>query len=274
MRNDGGLRVTAHAAAVLLLSALMWTACGARPTSPEDDAGTWRYLTANGVKLGYTTADSGEAPSLLAAAVRGRAMIEAFAGVSLGDVVLTHIHPSRATLEPDWQQTFGTPPGGFQCWMIANANRSTVMMLSPRVWASDSCGQPRGDSVAARSVLAHEMMHTLHRRTYPDSLFRGMNQSGWLYEGIAVYSSGQMAERYDSQVAGAVAAGEPATLASVLTTERGYAVAGSIVRYIDRKYGRAVLTDLMRRQGNPDILTRLGVTEAALLAEWRASGGQ
>lgn len=52
--------------------------------------------------------------------------------------------------------------------------------------------------------------------------------------------------------------------------QANYPLSASIVRYIDQRYGRAALRDLLPARFTTAILTRLGVTETDLLTAWRA----
>jgi hypothetical protein len=93
----------------------------------------------------------------------------------------------------------------------------------------------------------------------------------WFTEGLAVYISGMLDVDYTGQVRQRLDAGfAPRTLAEVWTDRANYPLSGSIVRYIDRHYGRAVLRDLLSARSTTTILTRLGVNETELLTAWRA----
>jgi hypothetical protein len=62
----------------------------------------------------------------------------------------------------------------------------------------------------------------------------------------------------------------PRTLVEVWNDGANYAFSGSIVRYIDRRYGRTALRDVLTARSSTAILTRLGVGEAELLSAWRS----
>ena len=90
-----------------------------------------------------------------------------------------------------------------------------------------------------------------------------MPTPGWFSEMLDVDYAGAVQARL-------VAGFAPRTLAEVWNDGASYPLSGSIVRYIDRRYGRAAVRDLLTARSTSTILTRLGVGEAELLTAWRA----
>jgi len=102
-----------------------------------------------------------------------------------------------------------------------------------------------------------------------------MLNAQWFTEGLATYISGMLDFEYAGAVQARLNAGfAPRTLAEVWSDQANYPLSGSIVRYIDRRFGRATLRDLLTARATSTILTRLGIGEAELLTAWRADYGQ
>ena len=92
-------------------------------------------------------------------------------------------------------------------------------------------------------------------------------------EGIAVYVSGQLGppEIHDVQTA-LEALTVPGSLNGIATSasiQRRYNMMGSLVMYIDRKYGREKLEAVLRFDSQKQILSGLGVTEMQFLDGWK-----
>jgi len=121
-------------------------------------------------------------------------------------------------------------------------------------------GRPWGE-------IAHELVQTFHGQHNPTRDFTGMDEAGWFDEGLAVYVSGQLDT---GRMASAANGAAPDALASAWSGKYRYGVSGSLVAYIDDRFGRAALTGLLYETSTDEILAHLGLTEAALLADWRA----
>ena len=158
-----------------------------------------------------------------------------------------------------------------ECWAIATAGRAGIYLLSPRVWQTEACGH--SDSTEhLTGVVAHELVHVLHiqqqRAQLPnETLFMTPR---WIIEGLAVYASGQIEREYASQARSRFAAGfAPHTFVELYDDPAFYGLAGSLVGYIDRTYGRAMVRALITARTSADALAALGTTEEALLRSWR-----
>jgi hypothetical protein len=157
-----------------------------------------------------------------------------------------------------------------QCWEIAAAWATELDLLSPRLWSRDACGHDPADTTHIRNVLAHEVMHVLHGQLGGHPNLGSMANAQWFTEGLAVYVSGMLDVDYAGAAQARLDAGfAPRTLAEVWSDRANYPLSGSIVRYIDRRYGRAALRDLLGARSTATILSRLGVGEAELLTGWR-----
>jgi hypothetical protein len=92
----------------------------------------------------------------------------------------------------------------------------------------------------------------------------------WFVEGLATYASGQLDSARIKQVKDAIASNKvPGSLDKFWTGRLKYGLSGSIVEFIDKKYGRKTLVKLMQCPGLQQLLTSLHVTEKTLLNDWQ-----
>ena len=257
-------RITQQAATALCT---LLTACSLTDPSDTDE---WQSVSTAKVFVEYKTPDAALAPSLLRWATAGTTTVESVLGLIIAQPFAVRIHTDRASMQTEWAARFGTPPGGFQCWMIANADGNGVVMLSPRAFATDTCGHNAQDTVETRAILGHEVTHLIHRRINPSNRL-GADGTGWFYEGVAVFSSGQMNTLRRNQARTALQTAPPAQLARILDTDAGYSLAGTLVGYIAQQYGVSKVRDLMYLVTQAEILTALNTSEQSLLAAWRSS---
>jgi hypothetical protein len=245
---------------------MLLTACSVDLDPESDD---WRTTSNAKIVVEYRPADAELAPTLLRYATTGTATVESVLDLLIAQPFGVRIYTDRSSMETAWAARFGTPPGGFQCWMIANADASGVVMLSPRAFATDSCGHSAQDTIETRAIIAHEVTHLIHHRINTNTL--GAGGTGWLYEGIAVFASGQMTTGRRIQARFALQNTPPAQLARIMDSEAGYALAGSLVEFIAQQHGNAKVRDLMYVVTQAQVLAALSTTEPALLAAWRAA---
>jgi hypothetical protein len=73
----------------------------------------------------------------------------------------------------------------------------------------------------------------------------------------------------------AIATGQtPAELSKIWTGPHRYGFAGSLVAYVDTRWGRATTVRLLKVRSTAEALNILGTNEKALLEGWRASLGK
>jgi hypothetical protein len=156
-------------------------------------------------------------------------------------------------------------------WMVAMGVADKLFLLSPRSWRSQATEHDGGDPVHVQQIVTHELTHVFHGQQCPKHEFDGMDSMAWFIEGLATYVAGQL----DGKMAAArqaIEAGKgPKNLDEVWTGQTRYAMAGSIVQYVDHKFGRPKLVELLKMTDNPSALKALGVDEKQLLDGWRTS---
>ena len=250
--------------------ALAVTAGCKQPTSsaPADE---WLTVTGGGLSIRAVRADSGLVPFVRDAIRDGESNATTFFTVPPLQPFSISLYPDRTTLTERWRIAWQFPSFQPECWLIAAAWATELDVLSPRVWSRDACGHDARDQTHIRNVLAHEVVHVLHGQLGQHANISSLLNAQWFTEGLAVYISGMLDMEYAGAVRARLDAGfAPRTFAEVWNDRANYPLSGSIVRYIDRRYGRPALRDLLTARSTTAILTRLGVGEAELLTAWRA----
>lgn len=200
-----------------------------------------------------------------------RARIEAFFGKPFPREFDVRIFASRAELDAHWRVAWKMPELRSECWMVASGTASELAILSPDAWAKEACEHDAANAAHLRGLLAHELTHVYHGQHNPRPELDGLDAIAWFAEGLAVYASGQLEEGHQATAREAIERGAaPAALADAWTGRYRYGVSGSLVRFVDRRLGRAELFALLAATTDAEILARLQLSEAELLAAWRA----
>jgi hypothetical protein len=240
------------------------------PTSsaPADE---WLTVIGGGVSIRAVRSDSGLVPLVRDAVRNGEMLATTFFAVAPLQPFSISIYPDRPSLTDRWRVAWQLPAFQPECWLIAAAWATELDLLSPRAWSRDACGHNADNLTHVRNVIAHEVVHVLHGQLGQHANLGSMLSAQWFTEGLATYISGMLDVDYAGVVQGRLGAGfAPRTLAEVWNEQARYPLSASIVRYIDRRYGRIALRDLLTARSTTAILTRLGVGEAELLTAWRA----
>jgi hypothetical protein len=181
-----------------------------------------------------------------------------------------YVHPSRATLDSTWQKELGMPDFKSECWMVASGVATKMDIISPEKWVSQACEHNYSDKQKTQQLITHEMIHVLHGQHNVSGDFSDVDKIDWFVEGLATYASGQCDEERMKQIQTMVADDKaPSSLDSFWTGKFKYGLAGSMVMYVDRKYGRKKLIELLKFNKNQDLLTTLSVTEDQLITDWK-----
>ncbi len=157
-----------------------------------------------------------------------------------------------------------------QCWMVGAGVADLFLYLSPSVWAEEACDHDPDDAQHVLDIAVHELAHVYHGQVNPTRDFTGAEEIGWFVEGLAVLVAEQLErDRYSDPAVAVREDAAPARLQDAWSGPYRYAIAGSIVSYIDQTYGRRVLYGLMRVTTETELLETLGVSEQQLLDAWR-----
>jgi hypothetical protein len=223
-----------------------------------------------GLRYEFAPGDSAVAAAIAADARAARARIEAFFERPFEEPVLVRIFPDRAAFD-----AYTTDAWGFatECWMVGAGATHELLLLTPGAWAAEACDHDPEDPEELAELVAHELVHVYHMQRNPSKEFEGADEIGWFVEGLATYVSGQLdGGGHRARAREALTAGElPARLADAWSGPYRYGVSGTLVEYVDRLGGRAVLNTLLQATRQSEILAALGVDEPTLLEGWRAS---
>ncbi len=178
--------------------------------------------------------------------------------------------PSRAAfdkaLKDRWNEESPGP------WAVGAAGADCLYVLTPRVWKTEAAEHDPDDADHIRRIIAHELVHVYHGQINPSKDWEGMDDMAWLIEGVATYASGQLDEEHRGRDFAAIKAGkEPKSLAAAWSGRDRYPISGSLVRYIDKKYGRNTLVDVLRLTKQQDVMKALKTSEKDFLSDWKLS---
>jgi len=180
-----------------------------------------------------------------------------------------YVFPHRASLDEQWARDWKQPGFKAECWMIASGVADRLDLLSPRTWERQACDHNGNDSQEVRQVILHELVHVFHAQQNPLPGFDGMDELSWLIEGLATYVSGQLTEDKIKSVRRQLADGvAPASLADFWKGKLRYQQAGTLIKFIDERYGRDKLISILGLTDLPSILEILATTEIGLIQSW------
>lgn len=190
------------------------------------------------------------------------------------DTVSVRIVPHRTDFDEALLEAWGIPETA--CWMVGAADDHSLYLLSPGAWEAEACEHDPADDTHRRLLVTHEAVHVYHGQVNPSPDIGLLEEIGWFVEGLATYVSGQLETSHAGRAAEAIAAGAaPARLADAWTGPYRYAVAGSLVAYVDEHWGRETLRSALEVTTGDELLALLGVSEAGLLRDWeRWAGGE
>ena len=255
-----------HHRSILLCAAaaLVLAAAGAKAAPPRGPAAN----TAPAIVR--VAADDAVATAIAAYVTEGRDRVESFFGRSFPKPYTVEILGDRAAFNAYFKSRWNLPET--QPWMVASGVADRLAILSPRVWKTEAQEHDPDDRAHVRDIVAHELVHVFHGQANPRPDFDGMDDLGWFIEGLAVFVSGQLERSHRGMAAEAVKAGKaPATLADAWSGRYRYGVAGSMASFVDRRYGRQVLSKMLEVVSNDEALALMKTTESDFLAAWKAS---
>lgn len=200
----------------------------------------------------------------------GRQVTTKFFNTSFPENFGVYIHPSRESIDSTWQIEWNYPEFSSQCWMVGSGVATRLDLLAPAKWDALSCEHSFSDSTAVKQLITHEMVHVYHGQNNPSGDFSEVSGIDWFVEGLAVYSSGQLTKERLMQVAKGIEEGSiPDHLEDFWTGNLRYGLSGSVVAFIDHRYGRKKLTALLQVQQLDQLLELLQTSETVLLKQWR-----
>lgn len=180
------------------------------------------------------------------------------------------VFPDRALLDEQWQKAWNMPSFKSECWMVGSGVESQLDLLSPSAWNTQACDHDPKDQAEIKLLVHHELIHILHSDYNRSPSFDDISNIDWFVEGLATYVSGQLdSERLIRAINNIKETDGPNQLSMFWKGDNKYGLSGSMVAYIDAKYGREVLTSLMEFNDVNDILNKLNLTEEELISNWK-----
>jgi hypothetical protein len=255
----------------LLTAAMLLTGFASR-TAAHSDSLQWTTVDLTWCSISSTPPDSSLRPAIAAHLRNATFTIREAFGRPFPLPCSVYVFPSRATLDHYWRQAWGDSSFHSECRMVASGVAARLDILSPRVWNAEACEHSAEDSMALRALITHEMVHVFHAQYNPRPDFAGMDSLSWFIEGLATYISGQLTDDRLQRVRQLIAADKgPKRLSEFWTGEARYGNAGSLVRLIDRSYGRETIVRMLIMTDQREMLRELDTDEPSLIRRWEQS---
>ena len=180
------------------------------------------------------------------------------------------IHPNRHSLDSTWQKDWKMPDYKSECWMVASGVATKLDMISPILWDKESCEHIYSESQKTQNLITHELIHVYHGQLNISPDFSNVEGIDWFVEGLATYASGQCDSSEISRIKKVISENKiPENLDNFWTGKLRYGLSGSVVMYIDYKYGRKKLKELLLFNKKSEILLALKISESELLDMWK-----
>ncbi|MEW6196379.1 MAG: hypothetical protein AB1521_14610 [Bacteroidota bacterium] len=220
--------------------------------------------------LFYTSIDSAVSNEIYQLLTHGFDQIINYFGKSYNKKFDVYIFPSREELDKQWSKDWGIPDFKSECWMAASGVAYRLDILSPRVWKAEACEHNPDDKKHVQEIITHELMHVFHgqQNSHPD--FSGMDEIGWFVEGIAVLTAGQLDNEKLNQLKNAWKENRlPINLEDGWSGKYRYAISGSLVKFIEERWGKEKLIGLLKLTNENEILKEFNLSEELFLSEWK-----
>jgi hypothetical protein len=220
--------------------------------------------------LHYTSIDLQNKDAYNALLEKGVKSVQSFLKSPFKKPFEIYIHPNRQSLDTQWQKDWGMPDFKSDCWMVASGVATRLDMLSPKRWSTEACEHNYNETEKTQNLITHELFHVYHGQVNVSPDFSNTDKIDWFVEGFATYASGQCDADRIKEIKKAIAENKiPASLDNFWTGKLKYGLSGSVVMYIDQKYGREQLKALLVLNKKADILNHLAVSEEDLLKNWK-----
>jgi hypothetical protein len=231
----------------------------------------WTSEQFDGFNINYTVSDKQNSKEYLRLINTGKETVQSFFEGSYKNDFDVFVHPNRSSLDSTWQKDWKMPEFKSECWMVASGVATRLDMISPVLWVSEACEHDYSNVVKTQQLITHELVHVYHGQLNPSPDFSNVTGIDWFVEGLATYASGQCDSVRIREVKKAIKENNvPLSLDKFWTGKLKYGLSGSMVMFIDKKYGRAKLTEILRIDNFPEILLSLNTNEAELIDNWRS----
>jgi hypothetical protein len=229
----------------------------------------WESQVLKKYTLYYTCADSANSKEYIKIIDNGIKDVEQFFEYTYKNKFDVYVHPDRSSLDSTWQKDWNMPTFKSECWMVASGTASKLDLISPKAWDRVACEHKYSETKKTQDLIKHELVHVLHGQSNVSPDFANVENIDWFVEGLATYASGQCDTSRIGEIKRAINDKKvPQSLDHFWEGKLKYELSGSVVMYIDHKYGRQKLKELLPFNKKAEILKVLNVTEANLLEGW------
>jgi hypothetical protein len=229
----------------------------------------WKVKTQNGYDIYYSTEDQAVIEDYTAMFENGKQLVTDFFQRPYKHHFDIHVHATRASLDSSWQTDWNMPEFYSQCWMVASGVADKFDIISPRMWDSIACEHSYADSIETQRLIAHELTHVFHGQNNLSPDFSDVHGIDWFVEGLATCVSGQCDSTRMSEVRTALNKDlNPNNLEEFWKGNFRYGLSGSMVMYIDSRFGKEILTSLLPFNTLDEILETLKISENELILGW------
>lgn len=236
----------------------------------RSQTGEWTTLVTPAYTIHFQETDQAGIFRYMEIISGGCADVQAFFGESIPQKFEVYVYPGRHALDSAWSKAWGMPDFRSECWMVAGGTAKQLDLLSPAKWKTEACEHVYDDSLATRQLITHELVHVFHGQKNASPDFSDITGLDWFVEGLATYASGQCDEARIKRVKKLLDSKTvPSTLDTFWTGNEKYGLSGTMVMYLDKRYGRKTLIGLLPFNRKEELLKHLGVDEPTLLDEWR-----
>ena len=234
----------------------------------KKDTINWNSIRFGKYIIHYTDADAGIFMSIKTDIDKGISKIEDYFGKKYPKIFDVYVYPKREAMDRAWQKAWGIPGFKSECWMVASGVADKLDILSPSVWKTEACEHNAADKTATGDLITHELVHVYQGQVNPN--FAEMDDTGWFIEGLAVFVSGQLTNERISSAVKAIKRGEyPGQLKNAWSGDNKYGISGLMVSYINSKYGKDKIIELLKQSSQKGILAELGVNEEKFISDWK-----
>jgi hypothetical protein len=231
---------------------------------------TWFSEKCTGFDLYYNARDRENKKEYMALLESGKREVQTFFNSNFRNSFDVYIHPNRHSLDSAWQSDWKIADFKSECWMVASGIAAKLDIVSPKRWEKEACEHNYFQTEKTQQLITHELIHVFHGQLNASPDFSDVDGLDWFVEGLATYASGQCDSLRIAQVRGAIADGKiPNSLDDFWTGKLKYGLAGSVVMFIDERYGRKILIDLLPFNKKTDLLAALKISESELIREWK-----
>jgi hypothetical protein len=231
---------------------------------------SWVKKDCKSFNLNYTVADTSLIDEYQKLIDIGLSEVEKFFNEHYKKKFEVFIYPGRTSLDSAWEHDWKIPGFKSECWMVASGIADRIDILSPVRWDAESCEHKYSDKRQTRLLITHELVHVFHGQSNVSPDFSNVKNIDWFVEGLATYASGQCDSNRIEEVIKAINdRAIPRSTDQFWTGKLKYGQSGSLVMYIDKKYGRGKLKELLKYNENKKILATLNTNESDLLAGWK-----